>query len=152
MTTRSRSSCRGLLRWCLLLLFGLAAVELRAEDLNIEAQLIWGTNADKSPDASHQPVDKATADKLKNVFKWKNYFLVKKVNVVVQSRSTKQIQLSKQCAVEITELPGPKVEVKLIGDHNPVIKGVKSLSKGESFVIAGDDKNETAWFVVIKQN
>jgi len=150
--TTSHSPYTGLIRWCLLLLFALAAAELRAEDLNIEAQLIWGTNADKSPDASHQPVDKATADKLKNVFKWKNYFLVKKTNVVVPSRSTKQIQLSKQCSVEITELAGPKVEVKLIGDHNPVIKGVKSLSKGESFVIAGDDKNETAWFVVIKQN
>ena len=87
--TTSRSSYTGLIRWCLLLLFALAAVELRAEDLNIEAQLIWGTNADKSPDASHKPVDKATADKLKNVFKWKNYFLVKKTNVVVPSRSTK---------------------------------------------------------------
>ena len=67
MTTQ-RSLHTGPVRWCLLLLFSLAAVELRAEDLNIEAQLIWGTNAEKSPDASHKPVDKATADKLKNVW------------------------------------------------------------------------------------
>ena len=112
--TTPRSLHTGLFRWCLFLAFSLGTLELRAEDLNIEAQLIWGTNADKSPDASHKPVDKATAEKFKNVFKWKNYFLVNKVNVVVPSRSTKQIQLSKHCAVEITEMAGPKVEVKLI--------------------------------------
>jgi hypothetical protein len=152
MMTFFRRPSPGILRWCLLLLFAFAAGELRAEDLNIEAQLIWGTNADKSPDASHKPVDKVTAEKLRNVFKWKNYFLVNKQSVVVKSRSTQLIQLSKQCAVEITELQGPKVEVKLIGDHKPVNKTVKPLSKGERFVIAGDDKNETAWFVVITQN
>jgi hypothetical protein len=152
MTTAVPRPRFGMLRWLLLLMFGFAAAELRAEDLNIEALLIWGTNADKSPDASHKPVDKVTAEKLRNVFKWKNYFLVNKQNVVIPSRSTKQIQLSKQCAIEITELPGPKVEVKLIGDHKPVNKTVKPLSKGERFVIAGDDKNESAWFVVITQN
>jgi hypothetical protein len=152
MRTFFRRPFPGILRWCLLLFFALAARELRAEDLNIEAQLIWGTNADKSPDDGHKAVDKATADKLRNVFKWKNYFLVNKQNVVVPNRSTKQIHLSKQCTVEITELQGPKVEVKLIGDHKPVNKTVKPLSKGETFVIAGDDKNETAWFVVITQN
>jgi len=152
MTTVVRRPRSGIFRWFLLLLFACAAVELRAEDINIEALLIWGTNADQSPDAAHKPVDKVTAEKLRNVFKWKNYFLVNKQNVVIPSRSTKQIQLSKQCAIEITELPGPKVEVKLIGDHKPVNKTVKPLSKGERFVIAGDDKNETAWFVVITQN
>lgn len=141
----------GIVRWCLLLILGFTAIELRAEELKVEAQLIWGANAEKSPDASHKPVDKVTADKLKNVFKWKNYFLVNKQNAVIPNRGTKQIQLSRQCAVEITELPGPKVEVKLIGEHKPVNKTVKSLSKGEFFVIAGDDKNESAWFVVITQ-
>jgi hypothetical protein len=142
----------GLFRWCLVLLFGLAAIELRAEDLNIEAQLIWGTNAEKSPNPSHKPVEQATAEKLRKVFKWKNYFLVHKENTVIPSRTTKQVTLSKKCAVEITELAGPKVEVKLIGDQIPVNKTVKSLSKGEWFVIAGDDKNESAWFVIIRQN
>jgi hypothetical protein len=148
----SRSSHIGLLRWCLLLFIGLAAAELRAEDLNIEAQLIWGTNAEKSPDPSHKPVDKPTAEKLRKVFKWKNYFLVNKQNAIVPSRSTKQIVLSKRCAVEITELAGPKVEVKLIGDQKPVNKTVKPLSKGECFVITGEDENESPWFIIIKQN
>ena len=142
----------GILRWCLLLLMGLWVAESRAEDLNIEALLIWGTNGDKAADAGCKPVDAATAEKLRKVFKWKNYFLVNKQNTIIPNRSTRAITLSKHCTVEITELAGPKVEVKLIGDQQPVNKTVKPLSKGEWFVIAGEDKNESAWFVAIKQN
>src|SRR5258706_8313204 len=152
MRITSRFPCTGILRWCLLLLIALAAVEARAEDLNIDALLIWGTNGDKSSDPSHKPVDNATAEKLRKVFKWKNYFLVNKQSTLIPTRSTRQITLSKHCTVEITELPGPKVEVKLIGEQKPVNKTVKPLSKGEWFVIAGEDKNESAWFILIKQN
>lgn len=142
----------GNLRWCLLLVFALAALDARAEDLNLEAKLIWGTNSDKPPEPVIPEVDKPTADKLKNVFKWKHYYLCTKTNAFVASRSSKKIVLSKQCTVEITELPGTKVEVKLIGEGKPVNKiGIKALSREESLVIGGDDKNETAWFIVITQ-
>ena len=48
-------------------------------------------------------------------------------------------------------MPGPKVEVKLIGEGKPVNKTVKSLSKTECLVLAGDDKDKSAWFIVITQ-
>ena len=47
---------------------------------------------------------------------------------------------------------GPCKEVKLIGDQKPVNKTVKPLSKGECFVITGEDENESPWFIIIKQN
>src|SRR5436190_23668210 len=108
-----RSCHPGILRWCWLLLFALAPLSSRAEDLNLEARLIWGTNSDKAPEPVIPEVDKPTADKLKNVFKWKHYYLCNKQKAFVPSRTTKQIVLSKQCTIEITELAGPKVEVKL---------------------------------------
>jgi hypothetical protein len=141
----------GIFRWCLLFGFILVAADLRAEDLNLDAQLIWGTNSDKAPEPALPEVDKETAKKLGNVFKWKHYYLVNKQNALVPSRSTKQIPLSKKCTIQITELEGPKVGVTLIGEQKPVNKTVKPLSKGEWFVIAGDDKNDCAWFVVITQ-
>ena len=135
----------------LLLLVTFAPLSLRAEDLNLEAKLIWGTNSDKAPEPAIPEVDKATAEKLQNVFKWKHYYLCNKTNAFIPSRTTRPIVLSKQCTVEITELAGPKVEVKLIGEGKPVNTTKKSLSKGEYFVLAGDDKDHTAWFVVINQ-
>ena len=151
MIVSPRFSHLGIFRWCLLLAFLLAGIELRAEDLNLEAQLIWGTNSDKAPEPVLPEVGQDTAKRFGKVFKWKHYYLCNKQNAVVPNRGTKQITLSKQCTIEITELPGPKVEVTLIGEGKRVNKTVKSLSKGECFVIAGDDKNETAWFVVITQ-
>src|SRR5882762_6264102 len=102
-----------------------------AAELKLEAKLIWATNDDKSPDPEHKPVDPATAEKLRKVFKWKNYFVVNRIVKVVPSRGVNRFELSKQCAVEIRELEGPRVEVKLIGEGKEVHKTTKSLSKGE---------------------
>ena len=138
-------------RFVCILLLGVFAIAAGAEELKIDAKLIWGTNDEKSPDSAHKPVDKAMTARLRKVFTWKNYFVVNSQNVTIPSRSTRQIKMSKQCTIEITELEGPKVEVKLIGDGKPVNKTVKALSKGECFTIAGDAKNESAWFVIITQ-
>jgi hypothetical protein len=133
------------------LLFLASAVPSPAAELKLEAKLIWATNDDKSPNPDHKPVDAATAEKLRKVFKWKNYFIVNRLVKVVPSRGANSFELSKQCTVEIRELEGPKVEVKLIGKGKEVHKTTKSLTKGEWFTYAGDDKNESAWFVIITE-
>ena len=120
-----------------------------AANLKLEAQLIWATDTEKSPDPSHKPVDAATEARLKKTFKWKYYFVVNRLVKDVPSRSTVRFDLSKKCSLDISELEGPRVEVKLIGEGKPVHKTVKALSKGESITYSGDDKNETAWFVII---
>ncbi|HEY0457091.1 MAG TPA: hypothetical protein VGE41_12000 [Verrucomicrobiae bacterium] len=128
-----------------------AASVARAEDLYIISKLFWGTNEQHPSDANLKPVDAATRQKFANVFKWKNYFEVNRKEVKIPSRSTRQIEMSKQCTVEIEELEGPKVAVTLIGQGKPQKKIIKALSKGECFTIAGEAKNESAWFVVISQ-
>jgi hypothetical protein len=122
----------------------------RASELKLEAMLIWGTDEAKSPKKEHVPVDDATAAKLRKVFKWKNYFIVNRQKKIVPSRGSNQFKLSNECTIEITELEGPRVEVKLIGKGVPVHKAVKELQKGEWFIYSGDDKHENAWFIIIK--
>jgi hypothetical protein len=137
-------------RYFLVFLFLTGSVfETLAAELKVEAKLIWATNDDKSPDPKHTPVDPAMAEKLRKVFKWKNYFVVNRMAKVIPSRGSNRFELSKKCTIDITELEGPRVEVKLIGEGKPVHKIVKQLSKGESFIYSGDDKNESAWFVII---
>jgi hypothetical protein len=138
-------------RWLLAFCFFAAAVPVPAKELKLEAKLIWGTNDDKSPDPSHKPIDPATAEKLKKVFKWKNYFVVTNQVKIVPSRGSNRFELSKQCTIEVTELEGPRVEVKLIGEGKEVNKTVKPLSKGESITYGKDDKNDNAWFVIITE-
>lgn len=131
-----------------LLLMGLP-MAVSAKEIRVEAKLVWGTNDEKSPKKEHVPVDKMTAEKLRKVFKWKNYFVENKVVGTIPSRGSNQFKLSPQCTIEITELEGPKVEVKLVGNGKDVHRMVKDLNKGEWFVYSGDDKNECAWFAII---
>lgn len=122
-----------------------------AANLKLEAKLIWGTNDEKSPNPDHKEVDPATKEKLRKVFKWKNYFAVNRVTKPVPSRSSNRFDLSKDCIIEIKELEGPKVEVKLIGKGKEVHKTTLTIDKGQSVVYSGDDKNQSAWFVIITE-
>jgi len=129
----------------------LLCLSAAAANLKLEATLIWGTNEPKSPNPKHKPVDEAIALKLQKVFKWKHYFVINQVDRSVPSRGSNRFVLSQKCTIEITELEGPKVEVKLIGEGKEVHKVIKELRQGEWFTYAGDDKNDTAWFVIIRQ-
>ena len=134
-----------------LLLFIGGATQTFAANLKLEAKLIWGTNDDKSPNPNHKELDSGTKEKLRKVFKWKNYFAVNHLVKPVPSRGTNKFELSKDCTIEIKELEGPKVEVKLIGEGREVHKTTLTISKGQSVVYSGDDKNESAWFVMITE-
>lgn len=125
------------------------AFSVQASELKLEAKLIWGTNDEKNTKKDQPPVDDVTAAKLRKVFKWKHYFLVNKQTKVVPSRGSNKFKLSEDCTVEITELEGPRVEFQVIGKGVPVHKTIKELGRGEDFVYSGNDKNETAWFVMI---
>jgi hypothetical protein len=126
-------------------------IQAFAEDIKVEARLVWGTNEEESKKPNHKPVDAKTAKKLQKIFTWKNYFLEKRVVAVVPNRKAERIQLSPECTVEIRELAGPPVEVLLIGKGEVVSKANKSFTKGEWIVIGGEDQNECAWFVILKR-
>jgi hypothetical protein len=69
----------------------------------------------------------------------------------VPSRPSNKIDFTKDCVIEIKELEGPKVEVKLIGKGKEVHKTTLTIEKGQSVVYSGDDKNQSAWFVIITE-
>ena len=136
---------------CLGLLFAwVGLLPAVAGDMKLEIQLIWGTNDEKSPDPSHKAVDPAVAKKLA-IFKWKKYYLVRRQEITLPSRSAKKIALSKQCEIEIKELEGPRIEVNVFGQGKHVLKKTENISKDNMLTIAGDDKNDCAWFILIKE-
>ncbi len=122
-----------------------------AANLKLEAKLIWATDEKESPDPKHKPLDAATSASLRKTFKWKNYFEVNRVVKPVPSRSSSRFELSKKCMLEIKELEGPKIEVKFIGDGKDVHKTTYTIAKGVPVIYSGDDKNQSAWFVIITE-
>ena len=137
-----------LLAVCGLFLFP-SGLQARAEDLKVEARLVWGTNDPKSPDSKHKALDTSLSRKLGKIFKWRNYFEVNQKEVTIPMNVAKKIQMSDKCMLEVRNLGGNRVEVKLYGSGKLVNRTEQNL-RGDWLTIAGDSENNTAWFVVLK--
>src|SRR2546423_2129737 len=152
MSASLKSIATSFLRLFLVLaLVALTPIQLQAAELKVELKLIWGTNAKSSSNPKQKLVDEATASKLRKVFKWTNYFDINRVTGTVPSRGTNKFVMSKDCTIEIKELEGPNVEVKLIGEGKPVVKATHHLAKGETINLASECKDGNAWFVLVTE-
>lgn len=134
-------------------LLNVVAAPVQAEEVKLVAQLIWGTNDEKSPDPSHKPVEEKVAIKLKKLpLKWQHYFEVSCKRFDAKLNETQKIELSKECKIEVRYTGKDSVEVKLYGKGELVGKISQSLPKGELLVTGGNAENLTAWFVVLRRS
>jgi hypothetical protein len=135
---------------CCVATVAMASTGLAAER-TIEARLIWGTNDEKSPDASHKPLEGEMAKKLRDLpFRWKNYFEVNKQTFAINDKEYKKVVMSKQCFIEVKDRGDSKVTVKLYGEGTLTRRVDKPLPKDETLTIGGDDKNQSAWFITVR--
>ena len=121
------------------------------DDLKLRVQLIWGTNSEKPPGKGLKEVEAEIAKSLRNIFKWRNYFEVTRKSVEVAAKtSTPRVRLSEECEVEIENLGNSTIEVRLYGEGKYLTTARQSVAGGRTLSIAGNARNETAWFVVLK--
>jgi len=124
----------------------------QAATLKLQAQLVWGTNDDHSPNPKHKPVEADVRKKLKELpLKWSNFFEVNRKDAEVPPADTIRISLSEKCQLEIKSLGGSKLAVTLFGKGKETWKGTQALPKGEMLVLGGNAPNATAWLVVLKR-
>ena len=123
-----------------------------AGEIKLEAQLIWGTNDEKSPDPKHKAVDDKVEKKLKKLpFKWQNYFEVNRQKFSVAQGETKKIVLSKDCEIKVRNAGNNAVELQIFGKGESVGKISQAMPKDELLVTGGNAANFTSWFVVLHQ-
>lgn len=117
-----------------------------------EVQLIWATNDKKSPNPEHKPVEPEIRKKLDELpLRWENYFEVNRKEFSVSKGGRVRETLSEKCAVEIRDLDGKQVEVKLFDKAGKaVLERRQPLPKGEILLVSGNAPAKTAWFVAIK--
>ncbi|MCX6891843.1 MAG: hypothetical protein WCL11_19860 [Verrucomicrobiota bacterium] len=152
MTPRIRSTAL-LLGWALAAaIYSGSGLRLQAATLKLQAQLVWGTNDERSPDPKHKPVEAVVKEKLKELpLKWSNYFEINRKNVELSPSGTSKVELSEKCQLEVTSLGGSKLEVILLGKGKETLKRTQALPKGEMLVLGGNAPNATAWLVVLKR-
>jgi len=149
-TTRAFRRCWFALAFSLLIFTGVVA---RAGDLKLEAQLVWGTNDEKSPDPKLKPVEAEVRKKLADLpLKWSNYFEINRQRFNVPQGATRKTALSEKCAVEVKSLEGKKVEVVWFGKKGEVVgKQTQPLAQGEMLVLGGNAPNATSWLLILKR-
>ena len=147
-TYPSFSRCFGL---CLLL-FGVGGfgVEAHAEDMKLEATLVWGSNNKCTNHAGMKEVSPGVAKKFKN-FKWTHYYEIATTNVTATAAGSR-IKMSKDCDLDIKLTDKDKVEVTLIGKGKTVGTIQKELRKGGCLATGGEAINSTGWFILIKRS
>ncbi len=121
-------------------------------ETRVQAVLIWGTDEAKPTGKTLKEVDAKLREKLGKIFKWQNYFEVGRQSATAMVGKVQGMKLSDECSVEIKILPENIAEVKLIGKGKTIVTRRHSLTKPDALVLAGDDKNNTAWFVVLNFN
>ena len=134
----------------LLTLSGFAA---QARDLKFRAVLVWATNAEKSPNPKHKPVDDEVRRKLKELpLKWSHFFEVNRVSLLVPESGSATARLSEKCQIEVAHVKGDYVEVSLIGKGQPVLKRTLPLPKGAlQPLLGGNAPGDTGWLVMLKR-
>jgi trehalose-6-phosphatase len=120
-------------------------------NLRLEAVLVWATNVQKTNDTNLKELEPALAKKFRKAYKWNYYYEVRRKEATIAGKEATKVPISEKCALEIKHLGEERVEVRLIGKGKPVARSVESLAHGHLMIVAGEDKNDTAWFVVMRQ-
>lgn len=115
------------------------------------AQLIWASN-DNLDSSDLKPLDTNTTDKLRKVFKWQNYWEINRKYVELMSDGREIAKISSDCELSLKKIKSDdesKIEVVLFGKQNPIVKKTQPIHMDECLVLAGPDKDGTAWFVIL---
>src|ERR1051326_50872 len=119
--------------------------------MRLEAVLVWATNVQKTNDANLKELEAPIAKKLHKAYKWENYYEVRRKQATISGKDATKVPISEKCALEVKHLGEERFEVRLIGKGKPVSRSVESLAHGHLMILGGDDKNDTAWLIVIRQ-
>jgi hypothetical protein len=141
---------------CAVVLFGLTLAEdAKKEQAQSETKyiaiLIWATDGSKPDDPHLKDVDEHFRGKLKKIFKWQNYYEVNRQTFTLKNgEKNKMVKLSEKCELKLDQSEQEGMAVELIGEGKPMKKVKQAMPLTDWLVVGGDDKNATAWFVVIK--
>jgi len=123
----------------------------KTPEQNYTAILIWGTDDEKPADKELKDLDATLLEKFRKLpVKWKNFYEVTRKNLVVKTGEPRHIKLSDKCEIKINQTEKDGMAVELIGEKKSVYKGTRSMPAKDILIFGGDDKNATAWFVVLK--
>jgi hypothetical protein len=114
-------------------------------------QLIRGSDQDSPPLPTARSIGPKLDRKLHDIFKWKNYWEVKREVVTVKAGSKVRKQISAQRQVEIS-WPGSKdMMVSIYAQGKLTRKRTQSIDAG-FYITGGDNDSSQSWFIVVRRD
>jgi len=132
----------------------LGAIPVQAAETSgtrVEAILVWATHVAKTNDTSLKELEPQLAQKLGKRFKWNLYYEVRRKEATVGTKDPTHVPISDKCSLDVKQLGEHRFEVNLTGKGKPVSRMVESLANGHLMILGGDDKNDTAWIILIRE-
>jgi len=122
-----------------------------APAMTFYVELIRGSDQDVPPTPDAHEVGVRLYHRLHDVFRWKNYWEVKRENVSIRPGEKARVRITKEREVEI-DLSGSKdMTVSIYADGKLTRKRQQSLDT--AFYIAGGSNDATdPWFIVVRRD
>jgi|ERR1051326_2506779 hypothetical protein len=139
--------------WTLLL--ALAGISLARADgpqkTTFYVQLIQGSDADKPDNPAWKPVGAKLGKNLRAVFRWKNYWEVKRQSVALSRDKGARLHLTPERELEVKLLDPPKTQIRLY--HKGQLTRCSHQPINEHMcVLGGDSAAGDSWFVVVRRD
>ena len=114
-------------------------------------QLIRGSDQDTPPAPQARLIGAKLDQRLHDIFKWKNYWEIKRETVTLNTGTTARRRMSPQREVEIAWTSPKDVTISLYIDGKLTRKRQQSIDT--SFYIAGGDRDGSeSWFIIVRKD
>jgi len=122
-----------------------------ADDRSFYLQLIRGNDQDKPPTPNAKPVGPKLHAKLHSVCKWKYYWELKRVIVVVKTGQKVRMRMSLEREVEVELWDSHRMAARIFLNNKLVQSRTQPAEA--AFCITGGDKGENqSWFIVVRRD
>jgi hypothetical protein len=114
-------------------------------------QLIRGSDLDAPPEPQAKLIGAKLGRRLHDVFKWKNYWEIKRETVTLKTGAKVRKRMSPQREVEIAWPDSQNMMISLYTDGKLTRKRQQSIDT--AFYIAGGDRDASdCWFIIVRRD
>jgi hypothetical protein len=119
--------------------------------LTFYVQLVRGGDQDTPPVPDAKPIGRKLSQQLRSVFKWKNYWELKRDSIVVRQGQKARRRMSPEREVEIELLGSQRVAARIYA-NGKLTRSRRQPAEAAFFVAGGAEGENQSWFIVVRRD
>lgn len=127
------------------------SVRADEEKITYYVQLVRGSNDLEAPETGAHRIGPTLSKRFHSVFKWDNYWEIKRQKVDLALGQKSKIRLNKDREVEIDLKDAAHRTVVAFQSGKPVSRMIHPIGAGMT-IIGGDRDEKSVWFIVVRRD